>query len=1206
MRSRLGCLAVILSVLFSASAFAQKVTGSVTGAVTDPQGAVVAGATVTLTDVQTNAARTSVTGSGGNYDFQELDPGNYTVKVSKAGFREYLATSVEVHVSSVTRIDAKMLVGPTTEEVTVEAQGIQVNTENGEVGGVINGNQVRELPLNGRNFVQLTTLMPGASVAEGFDNKSKGLMGGVDISFSGAPSNANQWRVDGANNNDIGSQRTILMYPSIDGIEEFKILRNSYGPEYGGAGGAQINVVTKGGGNEYHGDVFYFGRNDFLNAKDYFIGLNTCTSSSDVRCKKQSLRRNDYGYTFGGPIVKDKVFFFWSEEWNVERRGAVRHDWVPSAQERNGDFSDLAACAPGSGGPGVPNFPAGTTSSPGVLTAGNVSPGGQAYASQTPLPTNSVCNQYDWTAQVNVPLNWREENIRGDIKITRNNTLMLKYAQDSWDNPLHASANGEAGLWGTQDFPAVSDAWKQPSKMAIARLTTTIGSTGVNDFQFSWSGSNIAIARAGDDPALGAAIRAAVPTVFPTSGKLHSSDLPLPICWCSTFFGIQSPWANRQDLFTWKDDFSRVTGKHTFKFGALYARNAKDEEQGLEAGGFWGAGGYQSVNWANTGNFYGDMLLKGMTWGGQENAKNVLADIRWRDLEFYAGDTWKVHPRLTLDYGLRWSFIPPEYMEKNDWSIFSLAAYNPALGNDPCNGIEMPKGGDTSLCASIGSKVTPLVSQYRGLRPSNRHLIAPRLGAAWDVLGTARFVVRAGVGQFFARDPVGFTLRSKSVNPPYAASASGYRTFDGPLVAGVTLFDNGGGNGSSNFQGQVWPLGGTPGQSFEQDTNLSNSWQWNVTTETMLAKNTKLELGWVALRGIHLTSAADINQIKPQDRLAYILRGITNSGDNRADLFPLGAMTTNQITQWDHKGDSIYHSLQAMFSTKVGRNSIIQSSYTWSHNISDTTLGYVGTSTALSDTYNTRVDRGNADFDRRHVFNVSLVYNTPTLQGHNGFLKGVAGGWEASSILNVASGPAISVSGNVSNICPSQAQLANCNLPSTDPNFVGTIGIGNPWGVANAGQFGARPNVTTQACSTGQSLTWVNQGGFSFNGFPLGGYPNAGPGQCPGPGTRDLDLGISKNWDLPIKGKHFFTEGVKLQFRIESFNIFNHPMFRFNNTNLSYAAVGQQGTGPVTGYVSPNNTVEGTTLTQGSHFGQPPFLNNLGNREIQYSMKLTF
>jgi hypothetical protein len=1200
MRSRRGLTLVLslsflaISLLFSASAGAQKITGSVTGTVMDVQGAVVPGATVTLTDAATNGVRKTTSGAGGTYEFEELDPGTYTLKVSKAGFKDYAATHLEVHVSSISRIDAKLEIGSTTEQVTVEAQGIQLNTENGEVGGVINGSQVRELPLNGRNFVMLTTLMPGASVAEGFDNKSKGLMGGVDISFSGAPSNANQWRVDGANNNDIGSQRTILMYPSIDGIEEFKILRNSYGPEYGGAGGAQINVVTKGGGNEYHGDAYYFGRNDLLNAKDYFLGLNQCVLSNDPRCRKQSLRRNDYGYTFGGPIVKDKVFFFWSEEWNVERRGAVRHDAVPTALERTGDFSGGGGCG------GLPNFPTGTTTAPDVLAAGSVSPAGQAYVSQLPLPTVDNCSSgYNWIAQVTVPLNWREENIRGDIKVTKNNNLMLKYAQDAWDNPLHASANGEAGLWGTQDFPAVSDSWTQPSKMAIARLTTTIGSGSVNDFQFSWSGSNIGITRAGDSIALGNQIRSAIPTVFPTSGKLHSKDLPLPVCWCSTFFGIQSPWANRQDLFTWKDDFSRVTGKHTLKFGVLYARSAKDEEQGSEAGNFWGAGGYQKVNWANTGNFYGDMLLKGMTWGGGENATNVLADIRWRDAEFYAGDTWKVSPRVTLDYGFRWSFINPEYMEKNDWSIFSLAAYDPAKGGQACNGIELPKGGNPALCANIpGNTAIPLISPYRSLTPSNKHLVAPRLGVAWDVFGTARFVVRAGVGQFFARDPVGFALRAKSVNPPYGISAGVYRTFDGPLVTGSNLYDGGGG---SNIA-----AAGTPGQSFEQDTNLSNTWQWNLTTETMLAKNTKLELGWVALRGIHLTSASDLNQIRPEDRLAYIQAGIANPGGNRSSFFPLGAMTTNQITQWNHHGDSIYHSLQAMFSSKVGRSSQFQSSYTWSHNISTTTLGYVGTSTAVADSYNSRVDRGNADFDRRHVFNMSWVYNTPSLNGRSALLRSAVGSWETGSIINVASGPAISVSGSVSNVCPSQAQLPGCNDGS-----VAVLGIGNPWGVANAGQFGARPNVTSQPCSTGKSLTWINQGGFSFNGFPLGGYPNAGPGQCPGPGTRDVDFSVSKNWEMPVKGTHFFTEGLKMQFRIEMFNAFNHPMFRFNNTNLSYAGTGQffdpqQGKQVVTGYVSPQNTIEGTVLTPGSNFGKPPFLNNLGNREIQYALKFIF
>jgi hypothetical protein len=1193
----LGLLAMFLSV-----AQAQKISGTITGVVTDQTGAVVPGATVTVTNQQTGASRAVTTNGEGGFTAQELEPGTYNVNVSKTGFKEAIQKDVTVHVSNTTSLNVRLAVGATGEQVTVEAQGVELNTDNGEVGNVVTGAQVRELPLNGRNFVQLTTLMPGVSTSENFDNKNKGLMGGVDISFSGAPSNANQWRVDGANNNDIGSQRTILLYPSVDGIEEFKILRNSYGPEYGGAGGAQINVITKGGGNNFHGDAYYFGRNAALNAKNYFIGLNHCTSPGDVTCQKQSLTRNDYGYTFGGPIKQDKVFFFWSEEWNIERRGAVRHDFVPSAQERLGNFSDLAACPAGSGAPSVPNFPAGTTSAPGVLTPANVSPFGQAYASQTPLPTTSVCNTFDWIAQVKVPVNWREENIRTDIKITKNNTLMLRYAQDAWDNPIHGSANGEAGLWGTQDFPRVSDAWKQPSKMAIGRLTSTLGSSTVNDFQFSWSDSQINISQAGDDPAFASKVTSLFPTVFPSANKLHAGNLPVPVCWCSTFFGVQSPWGNRQDLYTWRDDLSKVVKNHVFKVGVLYDRNAKDEEQGAEAGAMWGATGYQKVAWdGGTNNFYGNMLLKGETWGAQETARNVIADIRWRDTEFYAGDTWKLRRNLTLDYGFRWSFMRPEYMDQNDWSSFSAANWKASLAGDPCNGVLLPAGGKAgaALCASLGSKVTPAFSPYRSLVPPNNHLIAPRVGFAWDVFGTSRFVVRSGLGQFFARDPVGFALRMKSANPPYGVGASGYRTFDGPLVPGVTLFDNGGGAGGGN----PWPQGGTPTQGMQNDTNVANTWQWNVTTETLLAKDTKLEVGWVALRGVHLASAIDINQIAPKDRLSYILRGIANGGDSRSDLFPFGAQTVGQITEWGHRGDSIYHSLQAMFSTKLGRNSTVQSSYTWSHNIATSTLDYVGTSTALPDTYNSAANRGNANYDRRHVFNFNLVYNLPTMASYNQLLRGVAGGWEAGSIFNYASGSALTISGSVGGICPSQAQLAACNAGT-----VATTGF-NPWGVNNAGTFGARPNtIFSQPCNLGSNTQWLNPAAFTYNGFKIGGYPNAGSGQCPGPGVEDMDFSLMKNWVLPFKGKRIFTEGTKLQFRIEAFNLFNHPMFRFNNNGntISYNATGTLPNGKVVGFLAPDNTIQGTVLGSGTTFGKPPLLSGIGNREIQYALKFIF
>src|SRR6266700_3080398 len=332
---KLIAVLAISSVMFLPFSFAQQNTGDIHGTVTDPSGAVLPGCGLTLNDQATGAGRKTTSDAQGNFSFLQLSVGAYTITATKEGFKTVSQKGVEVHVATVTTTKVQLEVGAITETVTVEAAAaaVNLNTENGEVGGTMLSNQVSQLPLNGRNFIELTTLMPGASVGGGFDNKNKGLLAGVDISFSGAPANANQWQVNGSNNNDEGSQRTILIYPSVDAIQEFKILRNSYGPEYGGAGGAQINLVTKAGGNQFHGDVYYFGRNDALNAANWFLGQQkaNCVVGDPTCGKKNYLRRNDYGYTVGGPIKKDKAFFFWSEEWNKERRGVVRQAWIPTA-----------------------------------------------------------------------------------------------------------------------------------------------------------------------------------------------------------------------------------------------------------------------------------------------------------------------------------------------------------------------------------------------------------------------------------------------------------------------------------------------------------------------------------------------------------------------------------------------------------------------------------------------------------------------------------------------------------------------------------------------------------------------------------------------------------------------------------------------------------------------------------------------------------
>jgi hypothetical protein len=1186
-------LGILLCISLSIPVLAQKFTGTLTGSVTDQSGAVVAGAAVSVTSQTNGSTRTAATNGVGSFTFPELNPDTYNVTVTKQGFKQVVQQNVVLHVADNVALNVQLPVGTTGEkiEVVVSPSDVTLQTQSGEVSNVMLSQQVRELPLNGRSFVQLTTLVPGASVGESFDNKNKGLFSGVDISFSGSPSVDNQWTVDGASNNDIGSQRTILIYPSIDGIDEFKIQRNSYGPEYGGASGAQINIVTKSGTNTFHGDVFYSGRNDVLNAKDFFLG--GCTPGSPG-CNKQMLRRNDYGYTFGGPVKKDKVFFFWSQEWNTERRGRVHAHCVPTQAERNGDFStpDCASTPapldPTTGLPFPNNF----------IPANRLSPAGQAYISPLPLPNISdPTAANNWITQVQIPVDWREENMRGDINITKNNTLTLRYTQDKWLNFKHADE--AAGLWGDSDFPALSDNWNQPGKMAVAKLTTTLGNNAVNDFQFSWSGNRIYITRGGDDPTLNDQINGVLPRIFPYTDKLHGDQVGWPQFWAGTTpsgeLGIISPWRNRQDLFVWKDDFSKVAGNHTFKAGFLYSRNAKDEEVGDEYGELWGPGDaqgpavdYNGPGWTNptfgTGNYYADYLLKGMTFGYDETQRDSFSLVRWRDYEVYAGDTWKVSRRLTLNYGARWSFIRAPYLDDNQLAGFSPALYasqTSAAPDDPCRGEIIAKGANGSGCAALGSVLTPPQFENRSLVHNNNHMITPRLGFAWDIFGKQRFVFRGGVGQFTPRDRL-LAISMRSSDTPFGVGTGAVLTLDGNRVAypgsspgGVDCVTQGCIFGAS--------LSGSPHQGLDSSSIQANSWQWNLTTETALWRNSKLEVAWVANRGIHLQNAYDANQIPKALRLQAAQLAVT--GGDTAPLNPYPYNSSGQLTIWSHTGDNIYHSLQTMFTTKLHRNSMFQAAYTFSKNLGNTTFGYVDTNTVFSDNTNPRTNRGPVDFDRRHVFSANLIYNFPQFSQWNAVARHAIGGWETSTIVNYASGNAVTVTGN--------------------------NGLGDATGTATTGGlFTQRPlRVYSQPCHLSNSPTgqWLNPAAFTWDGYQLGTFGNSGPGQCPGPSISNVDFSIDKNWEVPFIGMAF-GEKARLQFRLDFFNVFNHPQFKFNSQNLSFNAAGTTAVdasgADCSGNPSTCVALAGGILEPG--FGQPHFTTQTGNREMQYGLKLIF
>ena len=308
---RLSVLVLTLAAVFLMAAvptWAQRTSASIRGNVMDPDGSPAKGIKVTAVNVETGFAREATTNASGAYDLPELPVGTYLLAAEGEGYREYLVQNIQLNVADIREQNIQMELGEFTDQVTVTSSSIVVETIGGEVAGLITGEQVRELPLNGRNFLQLTQLMPGVATLDNFNTKNKGLLTGSDISVSGGSVTGNMWTVDGASNNDVGSNRTVLVYPSLEAVEEFKIHRNSYGAEFGGAGGAQVNLVTRGGTNNLQGSVFYFMRDDSLNTANYIL--------RQARQDKEPLSRDDYGFTLGGAAKKDKLHFFVSTEWN--------------------------------------------------------------------------------------------------------------------------------------------------------------------------------------------------------------------------------------------------------------------------------------------------------------------------------------------------------------------------------------------------------------------------------------------------------------------------------------------------------------------------------------------------------------------------------------------------------------------------------------------------------------------------------------------------------------------------------------------------------------------------------------------------------------------------------------------------------------------------------------------------------------------------
>jgi len=1120
MSRRFGVQALLLLLsigLFIGVHAQSSTTGSITGTVRDPQGAAVPKAEITVTEEKTGATRTVTANEDGFYNIPSLPAGLYTISTSPAGFKKTVTTGVDLHVNENKTVNLDLQVGQVTETVTVTSDSAPVETRSGEVSSLISEKQVTELPLNGRNYAQLALMVPGVSpvtqagAGGAFATRGTGLNAGVDMSVNGNQSNSNLWTVDGVNNMDVGSNRTLLVFPSVDAIQEFRVERNSFSAEFGQAQGAVVNLITKGGSNDFHGTFFEFFRHDSLNANNFFINR--------AGGEKGKLKYNNFGGNFSGPIVKNRAFFFWSEEWRRERRGVVLSARVPTAAEKTGDFSGTLTG-------NLPHVPGGVCTStdtsgcfPGNRIPANLlSPAGLALMNLYPDPTGPGVG--DWATTQLQPIDTRQDMIRGDVTITDKMNLMVRYINEKWTH-LAASNN----FWGDSPYPTLSSDWAQPSHTFAVKLSNTLSSRAVNEFQFSIAGNEIIITTNPETEALQQEIASKFPTVFP-------HDNPVGGTAPSLFWGAggyaniwhQAPWANREDLYIWKDDFSLIAGSHDLKFGALFSHNFKDEP-GVGAGG-----GNQQLTiqgcGEQTGHCIADLLLRDtVLLNYTEIANTEIAEGRWRDYEFYANDTWKVHPRVTLTLGLRYSRFPPAWEKDNRISNFLPDLYN---------GVDFNTGlvtAEEAIAMGLGRATVKTYKQ--GWQP--------RVGLAWDVFGTGKTALRTGFGRYMSRSQVIEDLLRLTGNPPWTTTVSAGSGWNG---AGTTLANCPTCRSLDTINpGLINNVAGVnPNAGFAAvDPNFRppESYQWNLTISHELFADTVLEASYIGNHGLHIWRRnVNRNDIPPNQACRgpecdgssdparlQIARaglgvaspvagvGVQDQGiliaDNRL-LRGIGLLQTDESN-----GNSSYHAMQLWLNRRFSKRVAFQVAYTWGHAISDVALTSFTNTT--SDPFNFKADKGDADLDRRHTFVSNVVYVLPSAKRWGRAADLILSDWQINAIASYFGATPIDI--------------------TTGANTIGT-----------AAAVGQRPNYTGAPLylDTDDSTRHLNPAAFARPA--PGQFGTLGKGAVRGKPITTVDFSLAKNWR--------FHERYGIQFRTEFFNLLNHTNFVGFDTDIRNLSFG--------------------------------------------------
>lgn len=1121
--SFLAICAVVLGL--SVVGLAQELAATLTGTVTDPSAAVVAGATITVHSEDTGAdVRTVTTTATGNFNITNLAAGRYTVTVKNGGFQTFVAKDVVLNVAEKHTLDVPLKTGQASETVEVTAENTPIQTTTAEESGTVTGDQVRELALDNRNFEQLVLLQPGVSNQLG-DKPGFGLSSNTSISINGARTGANNWTVDGADINDSGSNGTLLNTPSIDAIQEFTLERSNYDASFGRSGGGQIVVATKSGTNQFHGSAYEFNRNNFYNANT-FGNRDNIAAGAPVSANQTPIERyNDYGFTLGGPLyipkvfhpAKDRTYFFWSEEWRKASTPGTNTITVPTAAELSGVFA-----AP------IPVAPAGcvtTTGTTSTINSSCFSKNANAYlnAFMKADPAGANGKFVTGFSQLN---NFRQDNIRLDQNIGDKIRLYARYLQDS------VPQNFPFGLWGAANYPGVeTTSLNAPGRNLVVNATATLSPKIVNEVEFvdSYGAINSVLTKAlADSPAFTSTL---------TNNTVYQDPYGRApnISFASGAAGLtntSAPYFERNKDKNIFDNLSIQHGNHTIRTGLTSMWMVKTEN---------GDSGAATFNFSNAnGNPEFANFLLGQSSSYTQQSKDTVPFLHYVNFEAYVQDDWKITRRLTLNIGVRYSYFPSPSdshntllnFDPNAFQISKAPVIDPATGqmapgNDAAtyaNGLIFPTGAACTAAQAIGPLVT--CSPYGSrVNASSNNNWGPRLGLAYDPFGDGKWAVRAGYGLFYDRTLNGIWEQNAFNDPPLVQTA----TVNNNGTASLNVFDNPTAGAPAGA-----PLGPASLTATGTPTFAPPSYQdYNLSVQHEIMHNTVLEVGYVGTKGTHLLGDININQPTVVTRLA-------NPTDDANALVPYAGYQA--VVSRAPIFTSNYNSLQVSLNRRLSQGLTLGVAYTWSKllttNPQDRSLG-------VADAYNLKGDYGLSTLNTPQILVVSYVYELPFYRHDNSVVGHVLGGWELSGITNVQSGQSTTVTqgGNdpFANAANNQSGL---NLARGATAQIRTDLIGDPRG----------PKTATEFFNTAAFATAV------------GHFGSEAPGTVLGPGFQLWDISLIKN----VK----FGERAALQLRLETFNAFNHGSPNGINTDIGNPAA----FGTISGWHDPRTVQLGAKI----------------------------